>query len=421
MDRPKTKDRRPNGSRFFGRRSLVFGRLSCLLLILSALAACAGGAPARLAARDPEIPFALELPDGYKITLYAKGLEEVRKVVFGPAGTPYVTVMNRGHKRGGKVLALPDTNGDGRADRSVVVVDKLDRPDGIQFHDRQLYVSDPSAIYRLSDTNGDLVADTTQAVVQGIPAHEDHWARPFLFDQAGDIVVAVGSTCNACHEGNKLRGTILRYKLSGGDPAKREVTMVARGLRSVVGLAWRPETQELWATNNGPDHLGPTLPPDQLFHIEEGKHYGWPYCYGDRIVDQTVLNDPKVFAPGDMPKGEFCRTQATSPALLLPPHSAPLGLAFYDGTQFPEAVRGSLFVAYHGAFDFANLNGYRVVRIPFENGAPGQPEDFLTGFVPPGSAKWVGRPVDVAVAPDGSLFVTDDFNGFLYRIEYVGA
>jgi glucose/arabinose dehydrogenase len=352
--------------------------------------------------------------------LYAQGLEEVRSVAFAPDGTPYVTVMNRKQRRGGKVLALPDTNHDGRADKTIVVKEGLDRPHGIVFYKSALYISDPGAIYRLGDTNGDLAADTAEAIVTKMPAKDDHWARPFVFDEAGHVFVAIGSTCDACQEGNKQRATIVQYALEGSDPGARPASVFARGLRSVVGLAWRPGTHELWATNNGPDSLGPDLPPDQLIHIEEGKHYGWPYCYGDRVPDPNVLSDANISTPDKTPKDAFCRDKVAHPALLLPPHSAPLGMAFYDADTFPAEMRGNLFIALHGSFSFANTGGYRVIRVPFVDGKPGEPQDFLTGWTPPGATTWLGRPVYVAVAPDGSLFVTDDVNGFLYRVDYVG-
>jgi glucose/arabinose dehydrogenase len=185
-------------------------------------------------------------------------------------------------------------------------------------------------------------------------------------------------------------------------------------------MTWRPGTQELWATNNGPDHLGPTVPPDQVFVLERGKHYGWPYCTGDRTPDPAVLANPDVSTPDKTPKDVFCRTQVTAPVLLLPPHVAPLNLTFYQGQQFPVEMRDDLFIALRGAFDFSNLDGYKVVRVPFVDGKPGAPQDFLAGLAVAGEQKWRGRPVAPAVAPDGSLFVTDDFNGFVYRIRYTG-
>jgi glucose/arabinose dehydrogenase len=399
------------------RRWLIF----CAAIFLAS--ACAGasapsapGPGAAIPAGDA-LPWPLTLPPGYRISLYARGLEEVRDIAFSPSGVPYVTVMNRGGRRAGKVLALPDQNGDGRADRAVVVTGDLDKPHGIVFYKDQLYVSEASTIWLLRDSNGDMVADTREAVVEEIPASGDHWARPFLFDEDGSIMVAIGSHCNACQEGDKRRATIARFQPG---VASQRGQVIARGLRSVVGLTWRPGTHELWATNNGRDQLGPETPADQLFRIEEGKHYGWPYCYGDRTPDPEIFADPNISTPDRTPKNVFCREQVTAPALLLPPHTAPLGLVFYDGAQFPPEARGSLFVALHGAFDFSTRSGYRVVRISFVDGQPGQPEDFITGWVPPDAKLWLGRPVGVRVGPQGSLFVTDDVNGFLYRVDYVG-
>lgn len=397
------------------RKVLFF--LAALLLFGACGRAPAPGAQLPVGA---PLPWQLKLPPGYRISLYASGLEEVRSVVFSPAGVPYVTVMNRKTPNGGKVLALPDENRDGRADRAVVVAEGLDKPHGIVFYQGQLYISEPSAIWLLRDTNGDLVADAREPIVEELSSEGDHWSRPFVFDAAGNILVAVGSTCNACYEGNKRRATILRFPSGGARSPERRGDVVARGLRSVVGLAWRPGTQELWAGNNGRDELGPDVPPDQLFRIEEGKHYGWPYCYGDRVPDPQILADAGISTPDGSPKEVFCREQVAPPALLLPPHSAPLGMAFYDGTQFPAEMRGSLFIALHGAFDFANTNGYRVVRVPFTDGRPGPPEDFISGWVPGGATRWIGRPVGVGVGPEGSLYVTDDANGFLYRVDYVG-
>jgi glucose/arabinose dehydrogenase len=391
------------------------------IIILLVLSACAGApAPSPQSPSDSGLPWPLTLPAGYRISLYARGLEEVRDVTFSPAGVPYVTVMNRASRRGGKVLALPDDNHDGRADRTVVVAGELDRPHGIVFNNGQLYVSEPATIWLLRDTNGDLVADTREPIVENLPSADDHWARPFVFDDTGAILVAVGSRCNACQEGDKRRATILRFASGGTKSPDARGEIFARGLRSVVGLAWRPGTQELWASNNGRDGLGVDLPPDQIFHLEMGKHYGWPYCFGDRVPDPDVLQDSSIVTPDGSPKETFCREQMARPALLLPPHSAPLGMAFYDGTQFPPDMRGSLFVALHGAFDLANSNGYRVIRIPFVDGKPGTPADFITGWMPPGAKRWLGRPVGVAVGPQGALYITDDVNGFLYRVDYVG-
>lgn len=381
-------------------------------------------APAPTATAAPAqgrpVPFPLALPPGYSIALYADGLEEVRSVVFAPDGTPYVTVMNRDQELGGKVLALPDSDGDGWADEQILVAADLDRPHGIAWHEGALYVSDASTLYRLADADGDRVAEAREAIVVEMPTTADHWSRPFVFDDAGGVIVAVGSSCNACQEGDSRRATFIRAEL-GAQTAYADAEVFARGLRSIVDMAYRPGTQELFAVNNARDYLGPELPPDQLFLIEEGQHYGWPYCYGDRVMDPEVAVDHSIQTPDGLPKDRFCAESVKAPALLLPPHAAPLGLVFYTGEQFPEPMHGRLFIAYHGAFDLSNSYGYRVVSVPVGlDGALGTPEDFLTGFMPEGAPRWNGRPLDVNMAPDGSLFITDAFNGHLYRVTYTG-
>ncbi len=395
------------------------------LLVLLLVACAAPAAPLPTPTPPPPqglpLPYPLEVPAGYRISLYAEGLEEVRSVDFHPDGTPFVTVMNRAERAGGKVFALPDADGDGIADQLIPAAGGMDRTHGLLFHAGQAYVSDAANIYRLVDANGDYGTEQAELVVIGMPTTADHWSRPFLFDADGNLLVIIGSSCNACQEGDNKRATLIRFDLANGVTSYDDAEIVATGLRSVVDLVYWPGTAEIYATNNARDFLGPEVPPDQLFRIEEGKHYGWPYCYGNLVVDQEVLANPDIVTPDGSPKDAFCATQVEPPVLLLPPHVAPLGLTFYAGTQFPAEMQGRLFIAYHGAFDRSNDFGYRVVSIPFTDGRFGAPEDFVTGFLFPDASDWHGRPVDVAVAPDGSLFITDDVNGYLFRVEYVGA
>lgn len=404
------------------------------LLLASVLGACGAAPPATGPAPAPtalppvqppppagaELPFPLTVPPGYRVSLYASGLREVRSVVFSPDGVPYVTVMNRDIRGGGQILALPDADADGQADTVVVAAEGLDRPHGIAWHEGVLYASEAATLYRFFDDNGDLVTDRREPIVTGMPADGDHWSRPFVFDAEGMLLVAIGSSCNVCQEGDKQRATFLRF-----DPTKVTEypgdTVFARGLRSVVGMTYRPGTQELWVTNNARDYLGPDAPPDQLFRVERDGHYGWPYCYGARVPDPEAIESGSIRTPDRSPIESFCATQVQPPALLLPAHVAPLGLTFYSGEQFPAEMRGRLFVAYHGAFDRSNAFGYRVVSVPFAaDGTPGQPEDFVTGFLLNIDQPWLGRPVDVAVGPEGSLYITDDVNGYLFRVDYVG-
>ncbi|HWQ13509.1 MAG TPA: PQQ-dependent sugar dehydrogenase [Roseiflexaceae bacterium] len=370
---------------------------------------------------DASLPFPLRLPPGFRITRYADGLEEVRSVVFSPAGVPHVTVMNRKAREAGKVLALPDDDGDGRADRTVVVLDGLDRPHGIAFHGGFLYVAEPDTVWRLRDADGDLLPDERVAVVENLAQVSGHLARPLLFDDAGRLLVAIGSTCNACKEEDPRHGAILRFDVSGARSPAAPGEIYASGLRSVVGMTFRPGTQELWALDNGADHLGREQPPDLIVRVEQGVRYGWPYCYGDRVPDISVQDNPEVAPPDDGPVETFCRDRAGAPAILLPTHVAPLGVIFYTGDRFPPELRGDMFVTLHGSHGFVNQYGYKVIRIPFKNGRPASaPQDFITGWAPEGADIWLGRPLDVEQAPDGTLFVTDDANGFLYRVDYVG-
>ncbi|GAB4130892.1 MAG: sorbosone dehydrogenase family protein [Roseiflexaceae bacterium] len=403
------------------------------LLTLVALAACSLPEPPRPTPQptpvfvprtdlretvDPALPWPLLAPPGYKVELYARDLGEVRSVTFAPDGTPYVTIMNRKERDAGKVLALPDTNGDGRADATIVVAEGIDRAHGIVFREGRLYAAAVDTIYELIDRDGDRVAEERRPIVEKIPADGDHWARPILFDPAGNILVAVGSTCNMCQEKEPRRATILSYASGGEATSDPTGQIVARGIRSSVDMQFRPGTNELWAINHGPDHLGADQPPDQVFMVQQGAHYGWPYCIGDREPDLQAADLPEIVTPDGSPREIFCRDRVSAPALVLPPHSAPNGMAFYDGQMFPE-IDGDLLIALHGSYAYLNTNGYRVVRVPIRDGKAGAPEDFIAGWTPAGATTWRGRPCDVAIAPDGSIFITDDFNGFVYRVSAV--
>jgi glucose/arabinose dehydrogenase len=180
-----------------------------------------------------------------------------------------------------------------------------------------------------------------------------------------------------------------------------------RGLRNAVGFVSRPGTSEQWATNNGRDHLGDDMPPETVYRLRDGGNAGWPHCIPPNIPD------PQLGRP------EICRT-VDPPAAMFQAHTAPLGLRFYDGKQFPESLRGDLFVALHGSWNRSTPIGYKVIRIPFASGSPGPAEDFATGWMATDGNRgsvW-GRPVDVLVAADGALLVSDDDAGAIYRIAY---
>jgi len=213
------------------------------------------------------------------------------------------------------------------------------------------------------------------------------------------LYVSVGSTCNACLEEDWRRASVLRLPLSGGT-----ASLFARGLRNSVGLAFHPQTGELWGSDNGRDLLGDDLPPEEVNRIVAGGDYGWPYCYGERIPDP------------DFGTSERCR-QTIPPQVEMQAHSAPLGIAFVEGLAFPESYRRMLLVAFHGSWNRSVPTGYKLVGIPFRAGRPvGAAVDLVGGWLRAGIA-W-GRPVAPAVGADGALYLSDDRAGAIYRIRY---
>lgn len=363
------------------------------LSLLAAVILAALSAPSVAQSSPPPLPYPLTVPPGFQISVFVDGLPGVRFMALSPDG--HLTVSR---PRAGQVVVLPDRNGDGRADEVKVFAQGLDRPHGVAWREGALYVAETGAVLRLEDRNRDLVADGRRTILAGLPAGGMHWTRTLGFGPSGHIFVSVGSNCNACVEADPRRGSILRARADG-----TQAEIYARGLRNAVGFAWHPATGEMWATDNGRDLLGDDVPPDELNLVKYGGHYGWPYCYGRRIPD------PEMGRPG------FCR-QTEPSALDFQAHSAALGIGFYRGSQFPEAYRQDAFVAFHGSWNRTQPTGYKVVRVRFQNGRPVGYEDFATGWLRGGKA-W-GRPVDVIAGRDGSLYVSDDAGGRIYRISY---
>ena len=337
-------------------------------------------------------PHSLQAIPGLKISVFAAGLQAPRMLAFSSDGDLYVSLPHAG-----QVGVLPDRNGDGVADRLVVFADGLKRPHGLAFDGRDLVVAEKARLIRLPDKNGDLRADRIEIISTDLPSGSGHWTRSVIVGSEGDFFVAAGSSCNVCIEKDPRRAAILRIPYSGG-PAN----IYARGLRNSVGLALHPETGELWASDNGRDRLGDDLPPEEINRIVADGDYGWPFCYGQRIPDPNFGNN------------ERCR-QTLPPEVDMQAHSAPLGIAFGRGLDFPGAYRDMLFVAFHGSWNRTVPTGYKLVGIPFSNGRPsGPPQDIVRGWLQ-GRTAW-GRPVGPAVGPDGALYLSDDRAGFIYRI-----
>lgn len=339
----------------------------------------------------------LRLPPGFTIDVFARDLGHARFLAVDPRGTLLVSVPRSGH-----VLALPDDDGDGRADRAIPVVEGLDLPHGLAFHDGALYVAETGRVVRVGyDPVTRRATGPPAVVVSGLPARGSHWTRTIAFGPDGRLYLAVGSSCNNCEERDGHRAAITRYNADGSGEAR-----FATGLRNAVGLAFRPGSAELWVTVNGRDWLGDDRPAEYITRVTEGGFYGWPHCHWE--MDGTLAPDP------ELPSAARCQ-RVSRPSLLYQAHSAPLGMAFYTGTQFPPEYRGNLFVALHGSWNRTSPTGYQLIRVRVDGDAP-RAETFASGWLV-GRRAW-GRPVDLAVGQDGSLFLSDDSQGVVYRIGY---
>ena len=275
------------------------------------------------------------------------------------------------------------------------------RVHSIVFHEEAWFAGVPNGVIRLADTDADGVADSVDRLI-GNYSTGGHSTRTVEFLPDGRMVVSVGSSCNVCEEEDPRRAAIVIYD---GSSATGE-RIFATGLRNAVGLAIHPTSGELWATNNGRDLMGDELPPETVYIVTDGADYGWPRCHNG------WLEDPQFGFEGS------CAGVA-APVTEMQAHSAPLGLAFYTGTNFPEEYRGDLFIAFHGSWNRSIPTGYSVVRLPLDGSAAvGPVEDFATGWLDETTEEVTGRPVGLAVGPDGALYVSDDKGGIIYRIVY---
>jgi glucose/arabinose dehydrogenase len=367
---------------------------------------------------------------GFKAEIFAEGLTGPRVLRFAPNGDLFVT-----ESTGGRVRAFHLVDGALKPAQSETFASDLERPYGLAFYPpgpdpKYLYVGTVSKVLRFPYHRGELKAAGPGEVVAGpLPTSETgHWTRDLAFSRDGKtLFVAVGSKSNVA-EGHvrpsaaevasieaqdgvgasfgpeKDRAAVLAF-----DPDGANRRVYATGLRNCSGLRLRPDSDDLWCVVNERDMLGDDLPPDYATRVKKGGFYGWPWYYIGAHEDPRHAGERPDLAD-----------KITTPEVLLQPHSAPLGIAFYDGAQFPAEFKGDAFVTLHGSWNRAKRTGYKVVRLKLKDGVPtGEYEDFLTGFVVDDTRVW-GRPVDVTVAPDGSLLVSEDGNGAILRVSYSG-
>lgn len=347
-------------------------------------------------AQEPNLA-QLKLPAGFHVALFAR-VPNARMMTFSPGGVLLVS-----DTQAGRVVALPDASHKGQADRVVTVLSGLDRPHGLGFYQGRLYVAENDKVNAYDWNERELKAANPRLITR-LPSDGEHVTRSLLFAN-GKLYVSVGSSCNVCAEKDSERATVLEMNPDGS--GKR---VFASGLRNAVGLTFNRKTGTVWVSENGRDMLGENLPPDEINNLgKAGGDFGWPNCYGNRVPD------PKFHDPA--------RCAGTVPAAVnLQAHSAPLGLDFNYGNVFPQQYAGGLFVAFHGSWNRKAPTGYKVVYVRMNaQGLPeGGAQDFITGFMPPGdkpASEW-GRPVGILFAADGSMYVTDDLAGAVYRVTY---
>ena len=341
----------------------------------------------------------LTVPPGFKVSLWADDFEDPRNLLLAPNGDVLVADMG-----GQKIYVLRDTNNDGTPDRRSVFADGLNGPFGLAIRGNHLYVGNVDAIVRFDYKPGQTAATGEAARVTPLPSG-GHNTRNVIFNRDGSkMYVAVGSASNVNDEtDDPLRAAITEYNPDG--TGRRTF---ATGLRNPIGVAWNPADDSLWTVVNERDGLGDDLVPDYATEVKRDAFYGWPFSY----IGQNV--EPRRGERPDLVK------KAIVPSVLIQSHSAPITLAFYDGNMFPEQYRGGAFVTLHGSWNRTLRTGYKVVHIPFRNGKPsGGYDDFLLGWAPDPKEKTVwGRPAGLLVLRDGSLLVTDDGAGVIWRVTY---
>lgn len=354
----------------------------------------------------------LHVPAGFKIEEYAAGFRDPRVLLTAPNGDIFVS-----ESRGNQIKVLRDKDGNGKPDSNEVFAESdLNKPFGIAFYPpgpdpQYLYVANTDGVIRFPYRNGDLKA---RGPAEKLGAHLSpggllrgggHWTRGLAFSPNGKkMYVSIGSLSNASDKADEAdRARIFEFNPDGSGQK-----VYASGIRNAVGIAMRPGSDELWMSVNERDELGDNLVPDYISSVKPGGFYGWPWFYiGNHQDPRHEGKHPELAA------------KTIVPDVLVQSHSASLNLCFYDGKQFPEDYRGDIFAAFHGSWNRSRRTGYKIVRVPFDQGkARGEYEDFVTGFVTPEGNVW-GRPVGLTVAKDGSLLFSEDAHGTIWKVSAI--
>lgn len=351
-----------------------------------------------LTASKEELLQNINLPKGFKIEIYVDSVDNARSMALSPGGVLYV-----GNRSGDKVYALRDTNGDGKPDEKIVITSGKMMPNGVAFRGNDLFVAEVNRILKFENIDARLDNIPEPVVVYDqYPSDRHHGWKYIAFGPDGKLYVPVGAPCNICESENEIYATITRL-----DVDTKEVDIFARGVRNTVGFDWHPVTKELWFTDNGRDMMGDDIPPCELNHApEQGLHFGYPYWHGGDIKDPE-------FGDKRPNKEEF-----RYPAQNLGPHTAPLGMLFYTGDMFPEKYKNQILIPEHGSWNRSQKIGYRITMVTLEGDKAASYDVFADGWLDEEEQEAWGRPVHILQMPDGSILVSDDHRGTIFRIYY---
>lgn len=396
-----------------------------------------------LIAQTPE-QVKIKLPIGFHSEVIAKNLDRARHIVVNSNGDIYVKLARV--RKGGGIVRLRDKNGDGKIDDTTRFGNYGGT--GIGIKNGYLYAASNTEVYRYKLNNNEPDIDHPEVIVKGLVASNQHETKSITFDNSGNIYVTIGAPSNACQLQDRVTGApgqdpcpllektggIWQFKADKTDQSYEDAVRYATGIRNAVALDWNTATNTLFAMQHGrdglqdyhffPDSVSVELPAEEMLEVTKtGDNFGWPYCFYNQFISKKVLN-PEY--GGDAKTVGRCDGMK-APILAFPGHMAPNGLLFYTGTQFPEKYRNGAFIAFHGSWNRAPLEqkGFLVAFVPFQNGKPsGNWEIFANGFAgkenitAPGQA--IFRPCGLAQGPDGSLYVTDDVKGCVWKISFNG-
>lgn len=340
----------------------------------------------------------LKLPSGFTIKKFAENLKTPRIIEVSDNGNVYIS------RREGDVLLLKDKNGDGKADQQQTVLTKKG-VHGLAFHENTLYFITVNEVFR-AELKKDGTLMESEKIIEDLPDGGQHANRTLAIGPDEKLYISIGSTCNACAETREENASILVSDLDGSN-----LTIFASGLRNTIGFDWHPGNNALFGMDHGIDWLGDNKQKEELNQIEKNGVYGWPYIYADGKFN-------KADEPENMSWEEYAEL-ATEPEMLFTAHSAPMSLKFYKGTMFPEEYQESALVTFRGSWNRKPPSGHKIMKVVFENGKPVKSEDFVTGFLSKDGTSRFARLVSLAELPDGSILVSDDTNGIIYRIAYI--